>query len=301
MIYQMGQGKEKQRLTSSAKMQEMGTWSTITTIATNEPVLDHVDAISSNTDAGRLRVFEVDVPKRALVDTSAPFKLRDLATNYGHVGDDYAGWLAKNHASIDHLVQRLQMKVIADLQATNNERFWVALTATLLAAAHIVSKRGYFPVDVKVFQAWLYGEFQRQRGQAVTTHVSLEQRAIDAVIDYADRHRDQIVVVDFATTRAQKDVGAVHVQPPIREFLALLAVQDKVLRVKKAAFRKWLYDQLEESPSELIAKLVELGSHEHKASVSAGIANTVNARVTVLDIDLKHPAFTPMLEDYDAE
>lgn len=301
LIYQMGQGKEKQRLTSSSKMQEMGTWSTITTLATNESVLDHVDAISSNTDAGRLRVFEVDVPTRPLTDTTAPFKLRDLGTNYGHIGDDYAAWLARNHDQVDHLVQKLQMKVVKDLSATNNERFWIALCAVLLAAALIVNKRGYMKVDMKVFETWLYGEFQRQRGQAVTVQVSLEQRAIDAVIDYADKFRDQIVVVDHATTRAQKDVGAVHVQPPIREFLALLAVQDKILRVKKASFRKWLYDQLGESPTELIAKLMELGSNEHKASVSAGIANTVNARVTVLDIDLKHPAFMPMLEDYDAE
>jgi len=42
-----------------------------------------------------------------------------------------------------------------------------------------------------------------------------------------------------------------------------------------------------------------LGATEHKASVSAGVANTVNARVTVLDIDLNNPAFQPVLEDYD--
>ena len=167
-------------------------------------------------------------------------------------------------------------------------------TGPLSELCEALGDRGYGHVREQRFLG-------RQRGQAVTVQVSLEQRAIDAVIDYADKFRDQIVVVDHATTRAQKDVGAVHVQPPIREFLALLAVQDKILRVKKASFRKWLYDQLGESPTELIAKLMELGSNEHKASVSAGIANTVNARVTVLDIDLKHPAFMPMLEDYDAE
>jgi hypothetical protein len=300
LIYSLTQGRGKSRLSADAKMREVGTWATINTLATNESVLDHVDHVSTNTDAGRLRVFEVDVPVRSMRDTTAPFKLRDLAHNYGHIGEDYAAWLAKNHAAVDQLMQKMLVKVTTDLNASNNERFWTALCTSLIVAAHIVNKRGYVAIDVPAFQDWLYREFQRQRGDAVGVQMPVEQRALDAVIAYADTFRDQIVVVDHATTRAQKNVGAVHVQPPIREFLALLAVQDKVLRVKKAAFRKWLYEKLEESPSELIAKLIELGSKEHKASVSAGIANTVNARVTVLDIDLKHSAFQPMLEDYDA-
>ena len=299
LIYQMGQGKEKSRLSASSKMQEMGTWSTITTLATNESVLDHVDAISSSTDAGRLRVFEVDVPKRALTDTSAPFKLRDLANNYGHIGEQYAAWLAKNHNQVDHLVQQLQMRVVKDLKATNNERFWIALAAVLLAASLLANRLGYIKTDTNAFRKWLYAEFERQRGQATVRHVPLDQRAVENVLDYADKFRDQMLVVDHATTRAQKNVGQIHVQPPIKEFLGLLAIKDKVLRVKKAAFRSWLYEQQQESPSEIIAKLVELGANEHKASVSAGVANTVNARVTVLDIDLSNTAFAALLEDYE--
>lgn len=299
MVFQLGQGKEKSRLTANAKMQEMGTWSTITTIATNEPVLDHVDAIANNTNAGRLRVFEVTVPARKLKDASVPFKLRDLANNYGHVGEDYAAWLARNHAGVDSLVQRLQAKVIKDLHATNDERYWVALAAVLLAAAHIAAQRSYIKINVADFQAWLYQQFQAQRVEAGAQYVPLEQRAIDSVIDYADKVRDQFLVVDHATTRAQKNVGQIHIQPPIKEFLGLLALKDKVLRVKKASFRNWLYETQRESPSEVIEKLLELGAHEHKASVSAGIANTINARVTVLDIDLSHIAFAPVLEDYE--
>jgi Domain of unknown function (DUF927) len=299
MVFQLGQGKEKQRLTSSSKMQEMGTWSTITTIATNEPVLDHVDAVANNTNAGRLRVFEVTVPARKLKDPTVPFKLRDLASNYGHVGADYAAWMAKNHKAVDNLVQKLQATVIKDLNATNDERFWVALSAVLMAAAHIANKRGYATIDIAAFKAWLYQQFKLQRQEAGEQYVPLEQRAVDSVIDYADKMRDQFLVVDHATTRAQKNVGQIHVQPPIREFLGLLALKDKVLRVKKASFRSWLYETQKESPSEVIEKLLTLGSKEHKASVSAGIANTVNARVTVLDIDLSHASFAPVLEDYD--
>lgn len=301
MVFQLGQGKEKQRLTASAKMQEMGTWATITTIATNEPVLDHVDAIANNTNAGRLRVFEVDVPVRKLDDNTVPFKIRDLAHHYGHIGEDYAAWIAKNHEGVDSLVQRLQSKVVKDLNATNDERFWVALTAVLIASAHIVNLRKYVSFDIKAFQSWLYGQFHAQRAGAGVQYVPIEERVISAVVDYADKMRDQFLVVEYATSRSQKEVGQIFIQPPIREFLGLLAIKDKVLRVKKAPFRDWLYENQKESPTEIIEKLKTLGAAEHKASVSAGIANTVNARVTVIDINLQHPAFQPILEDYDTE
>lgn len=301
MVFQLGQGKEKQRLTASAKMQEMGTWSTITTIATNEPVLDHVDAIANNTNAGRLRVFEVDVPVRPLQDNTVPFKIRDLAHHYGHIGEDYAAWLAKNHEDVDSLVQRLQAKIVTDLHATNDERFWVALAAVLLAAAHITNRRKYVSFDIPKFQSWLYAAFRSQRGGAGQQYVSIEERVVSAVIDYADRMRDQMLVVEHATSRAQKEVGQIFIQPPIREFLGLLAIKDKILRLKKAPFRDWLYENQKESPTEILDKLKTLGATEHKASVSAGIANTVNARVLVIDIDLQHAAFGPILGDYDTE
>jgi hypothetical protein len=301
MVFQLGQGKEKQRLTSNSKMQEMGTWSTITTIATNEPVLDHVDAIANNTNAGRLRVFEVDVPVRKLTDATVQLRLRELNSNFGHVGEDYAAWLAKNHKDVDKLIQQLQLKVVKDLKATNDERFWVALAASLIAAAHLANRRGYVKFDIPKFQAWVYEQFHKQRGESAQQYVPIEERVVSAVVDYADKMRDQFLVVEYATSRAQKNVGLILIQPPIREFLGLLAVKDKILRVKKSAFRDWLYENQKESPTEVIEKLKQLGTHEHKASVSAGIANTVNARVTVLDIDLKHSAFASILEDYDTE
>jgi hypothetical protein len=228
-----------------------------------------------------------------------PFKLRDLANNFGHIGEDYAAWLARNHRGVDQLVQRLQATAIKELNATNDERYWVALTAALIAAAHIANRRGYVNFDIEKFKGWLYGEYKNQRKNAGAQYVPIEQRVIESVIDYADKMRDQFLVVERATTRSQKNVGQILIQPPIREFLGLLAIQDKILRVKKAAFRDWLYESQKESPSEIIEKLKALGAHEHKASVSAGIANTVNARVTVLDIDLTHPAFAPVLEDLD--
>lgn len=295
-IFQLGQGKEKQRMNSHAKMQEMGTWATMTTIATNEPILDHIDHIVGNTNAGRLRVFEVEVPVRPLQNTQVPFLLQELNGNFGHVGEDYAKWLAKNAPAVRLLVQKTQELVTNELEATNDERFWVALATVLLVAGMIASKRGYVQVDSKQFKRWLYGEFKRQRGLAGKEYEPLQDRARNAVIEFAEKHRDQLIVTDHASSKGKPNVGVVYVQPISKEIVGLIARKDRTFRVKRDVFRDWVYKALRDSPTDIIDHLVKTGAQVRRASVTAGLANTLDARVTVLDINLNDPSFNDILE-----
>ena len=297
MLFQLGQGKEKQRLTSNAKMQEMGTWATITTVATNEPVLDHVDAIAGNTNAGRLRVFEIDVPVRSLPDLTVSRKVRDLEDNYGHVGEDYAVWLSHNHAKLDALVPRMQQQVAKDLNATNDERFWVALVAVLLVAAHIAHQRRYITIDPASFKDWIYTQFRSQRGEVVKQFLPPSQRAISFVIDYIEKFRDQMIVVDHVTTRSQKSFGTVHHVPEMREFLGMIAVKDRKLRLKKAPFNEWVYMVKRDSPSSILEQLYKLGAHDTKSSMAISASTASITRVAAIDIDLNHPALTSILTE----
>lgn len=299
MLFQLGQGKEKQRLTSNAKMQEMGTWATITTVATNEPVLDHVDAIAGNTNAGRLRVFEVNVPVRPLQDLSVSRKIRDLEEHYGFVGEEYAIWLAHNHAKLDVLVPRMQQQVAKDLGATNDERFWVALTAVLLVAAHIANQRGYMTIDNAAFKEWLYTQFKAQRGDVVKQFLPPTQRAVGFVIDYIEKFRDQMIVVDHVTTRSQKSFGTVHHVPELREILGMIATQDKILRLKKAPFSEWVYTIKRDSPSTVLDQLYKLGARDHKTTMAVGASTASIARVSTIDIDLTHASLAPILMESD--
>lgn len=296
MIFQLGQGKERARLTSSAKMQDMGTWATMITVATNEPILDHIDHVITNTNAGRLRVFEVTVPQRQLTNVELPFKLKELDVNHGHLGHEYAKFLARNHTTVRQLVQDMQRKVVADLQASNDERFWIATVSTLLLAAMICNKQGWLTVDLPAFRRWLYAEFHRQRGTVAKTYLPLDQKAIQAMLQFSAEMRDGIAVVDHLTTRTSKSVGAIHIQPVRGEIIGVLALKDRRFRVKKSSFASWVYSKLKDSPSEIVAQLLAAGAVETRASVTAGIVNTLDARVYALEFDLTNPNFAPLLE-----
>jgi hypothetical protein len=295
MIFQLGQGKERSRLTSATKQQEMGTWATMITVATNEPVLDHIDHVVGNTNAGRLRVFEVDVPTRPMKDPDLPFKLKELDSNHGYLADVYAEFLAKNHTHVQKMVEKMQATVVRDLAASNEQRFWVACVAALLLAGMIANKKGWLTFDQAAFKEWLYTEFRKQSGAVNQVYTSHSNRSVEALNQFLEEHRDAIIVTDHLTTRAQKTPGVIHIQPIKAEIIGVMAVKDKRVRVKRTAFSNWIYGKMKDSPRVMIDSLVAMGAVEVKASVTAGLANTLDMRVQAIEFDLTHPSLSHFL------
>jgi hypothetical protein len=292
MIFQLGQGKERSRLTSSTKQQEVGTWSTMITVATNEPVLDHIDHVTGNTNAGRLRVFEVDVPTRPMVDPTLPWKLKELDQNHGYIADLYAEFLAKNHVALRGMVEKMQTRVSKELGATNDQRFWVAAVCTLLMAASIATKKGWLAVDFEDFKAWLYREFRKQSGAVASTYKTSDMRAVNMFGQFCDEHRDALVVTDHLTTRTQRSPGAIHVQPMKSEIVGCIGIKDQRIRIKKSLFTAWIYNKAKDSPRVVVENLIAAGAVETKGSVTAGLANTLDLRVATLELDMNHPSLS---------
>lgn len=301
MIFQLGQGKEKSRLTSSIKMQEMGTWNTLITMASNERVNDHMDQIAGNTNAGRLRVFEVTMPEIQGGDERVNNELtRDIAAlgqNYGHAGQRYAKYLATNGSSVQELVHKLQDKVVKDLAADPEERFWVAFVAAQLAAAMLVNQLGILNVDLKRFQNWLYMEMKLQRSGSKATFLPPADNAVSLLLRYIDEHRDGMLVTEFMSAKGAAPYGSILIQPKDKEILILKAHNDNKVRLKVQNFRTWLYNEQGYAPSPILAELVKTGGvTRSRGSVTAGLANTTNSQTDCLNVDLSHSSFAVRLE-----
>lgn len=297
MIFQLGQGKEKARLTSAVKQQEMGTWETMIIMATNERIVDHVDHIVRSSDAGRMRVFEIQLPKIAGgANASVGRDVERLTDNYGHVGQQYAKYLAANHGTVSKLVHTLQDKVVRDLKAAPEERFWTAFVASQLTAANLVNHIGIVQIDIPKLQQWLYSEFLSQRVGAGRNYMQPQEAAINAVLQWAEFHRDQLVVTEFAG--GKKGYGLVTTVPMSKEIVGLIARKDGKLRIKESHFKAWVYSALQHSPTVLIGQLTTLGlASLKKASVTAGTANSTSARFPVIEVDLTNSAFAKLIEE----
>ena len=297
MIFQISQGKEKSRLTAAVKQQEMGTWQTMAVLATNERIADHMDRVVKESDAGRCRVFEVQVPKiKGKTDNAIQRKIAKLEHSYGQVRQQYAKFLAANRTTIEKLVHAMSDRVVKDLNATPEERFWVAFVTVELAAARIVNAQGYLKIDIDTFQAWLYAEFMKQRQGISRNVLSMADAAVDCVLRFVDVNREYTLVTEHGGGGA--GYGAVLIQPlgnkPVK---ILMAKKDHKLRFTEREFKQWLVNQ-GRSPSIVFNELDRSGSvRRKKASISGGLANTTNARYPCFEVDLTKPAFAGLLED----
>lgn len=286
LVFQLGQGKERSRLTSRVEAQKSGTWQTLMVVASNESVYDHVQHMVSNTNAGVLRVFEADMRSVPAFDMGINTRVANLDRDYGHVGLEYAKWLAANNDKVGNHVRSALEKFNSALHASSDERFWVAAVTALYVGAALSVRLGYTSIDLGSFKQWLLQSFRTMRLRYSDLNLGLEVRSLSLLLEFFDKHRDQIAVIDHLPTQG-RCAGASHNAQPLRgEVVGCIAIKDSAVRVAVAAFREWLYNYKSETPTAVITELQAQGAKKLKGRVTFGVGHTVGRRQQVLDIPL---------------
>lgn len=299
LMFQVSQGKERSRLKSNITAQHVGTWNTLITVASNESITDHVRHLVHGTDAGLLRVFEVTVPylqRKKDIDADSAA----LDKNFGHIGTEYAEYLVSHLDGVLTLLEKVKQKFSSRVSADSAERFWVATCSSLITGALLANKLGFTSVNIPEFSDWLAEEFLRSRAEQTMDFDPIEVRAKKYIFQFLDIHKDQIVVFDHLSGKGVASVGTLHSQIPKGEILGVYAIEDKKVRIKRAPFVAWVYEFHREPHTRLIESLKTQGCFERKASVSVGVAGSVQARAPVLDIPLDDPMFNDVLDHMSA-
>lgn len=295
LVFQIGQGKEKSRLKSDTSTQDMGTWQTLITVASNESIVDHIQQASKGTDAGLVRAFEVTVPPLGSLSIDIKTMTSTLNQNFGHVGPEYAEYLVNNFSTVKAMVDSIDKKLHEKFQTHASERFHMAVLVTLITAAHLANKLGHTNIDLAQFQRWLLSEFEANRLHQRTKYVPLERRAIDCLFDFVNEHCDNILQVDYLTRRGRSNPGVLHFQPQRGAIVGVLAREDHALRIHKSKFTDWVYTRKSEMPTRILDELKRHGADEVRASVTMGVKG-VDARVYALEIELDNPVFSDLLD-----
>jgi hypothetical protein len=297
VIFGLGQGSEKKRLDSNARTQKSGYWDTLVTTASNLRITDHIDQIIRDTNAGRARVFEVEmppVPAGGMASTEFDWALKALESNYGGIGESFAKYLATNEGAIRELVRGNQQAFADELNSAPLERYWLAFIACAFTACQLVNALGYFTIDEDDFRDWLKAQFVKQRTACGTAHVAPTEGALAQLFRFVDEHRPNTLVTDIMPAKGRSHM--ILVQPVDKEIIVLKASADNMIRVKESSFKKWLYMSQGVSSSAVITELTRCGAVQtRKASITAGLANASDARITVLEIDLSHTAAKAVL------
>tara|TARA_R110002167_G_scaffold117114_2_gene292798 strand:- start:5215 stop:7941 length:2727 start_codon:yes stop_codon:yes gene_type:complete len=280
MIFQLSQGKERSRLNVDITQRATGTWRTMFVVATNSSLRDHADVIDTHTTASKLRIFEVEVPTISDEETLDIFP-PDLHNNYGHIGVEYAKYLASNASYVEAVVKKAQAYLTKKLDVKQDERFWLATTSTLLAAAIISSKLGYTKVDPKAFGEWLINEYRKSRA-CLHREDAPKRRSWDWVTEYLASHSGQMVVTDHLSGRDKKGFGNILYEPKHGTIIGTEG--GNRIRLMRKSFSVWLYKQGAD-PTAIIKLLKIDGAVETRAQYTGGTQGQANSRVWCVEFD----------------
>ena len=288
MIFQMTGGKERSRLSANVELRETGSWSTILTVASNESIADHAEYAAKDTEAGRVRVFEITVPTitETEMDRSINSKMIEVASNYGVVGEEYAKFLVDNQEAVGGIVTKLYEKLSVDLLRDNSERFWLTSVTVLLAAAMLTNKLNLTEIDLSSFKAWLVEQMESQRRESSDAFGSGPDHAIEVVLSFLNKFRSQVLVCERLPTKT--GVGRTINTPVNNEIVATIATLDNGIRIKYDLFRQWMYDNTLGSPSMVINELkLAYNAQDKRANLTGGAGFTLNHnRTRVIELRL---------------
>jgi len=305
MTFQIAQGKEKSRLNQHAQMKEPGHWQTLVVSASNDSLIDHVTQQTSTTLAGLYRIFEYTVKPAAvgaagIVDVSeATIRLSKLNNNYGAVGAKYAAWLGHNFKQIEADMALLSKQIAVETSATQEERFWISLIATIVLGARYATRLGYAVFDESSLKAFMLTSLANMRSlrgqQTVDMTKAINVSSIMASFLKDMQRENKILKTDRIHVAAGRppaptSPNAIKVISPsdvsrLNGIVVHIGQNDKLMRISSTAFGEWLKKQ-NKSRHLLMEGLAAAMTITHVVGFLGGGTGLAFAKENLIQIDL---------------
>lgn len=298
MIFAMGQGKGKGRLTASAEAREVSAFSTMLIIASNSSLMSYINDHVKTTSAGVNRIFEVPIatvinPPGMIVQGEAQRINGGLSDNYGSAGAVYAQYLGHNVSKVKAAVAAVMDDFEAKLGATRDERFWVVTLATLVLGATYSNHLGLTTIDVAGMTAYLFERFKKNRSFRTGSTVDIDKpdNALRYVQDFFNVNTEKVLMTDRVWTQASRPPAHFAVVERAgrlmdKGIVVRLATGDAIIRISLAAFSTWLRKERGVQKDLVLTSLLQVpNTRRLKASLSSGTRHN-QAREEVLELDL---------------
>lgn len=141
-IFSMSEGQGKERMESGANKERENTtyWNSIALFSSNTIVTDFLDVRKHSSQGEMMRVLEW-LPSKKIVWADNEHKIvQSLKDNYGCAGHAYAQWLVNNEDTAKQVLATITENLRAEFEFSNDERFWLAGCAALVAGGVLAGK-----------------------------------------------------------------------------------------------------------------------------------------------------------------
>ena len=293
-VFRLSQGREKARLNSSIQQRRTGEWETMLVIASNDPLKDHILQTVGNSDAGVARVFELraePIPADGMSDGAARHFYGRLKANYGHAGAMYAEWLSRNQDQAVALVQQLDNGLSTKMNTQQDERFWVATIASLIAGAQIATDLSACQFNMPAFKRYLVSKLLSMRTVKKEEYSNPLDRSLGLVSRYMHEKKEFIV---RARKMPQRGANEILLDSDKHPAVIRIGFDDKIIRLLLDDFEAWYYKKDGSGQSHIIENLLLAGAKRSRGAVDTGTPGGIGGRFRCLDIPFNTQIFSSL-------
>lgn len=288
-VFQVTQGKDRERADRSARTIAAQTWHTMLVVTSNESIFDLTANSTGASDAGVYRIFELFVgdDERPKKDQRIAGMVSELQTNYGKAGEEYAAYLARNLSLVRRTVEKVKLKVEGHFNDEPAERFWVATMTSIIAGAMLANASGLTAFDIPKLWKYMQEQFVKLRARVGASRLTTDPKEL--IVSYQLQHMHERLVVDKLRMGpgGRYDPQLIGNYSNLKKIVYQIGKEQGIMRVNKSDFIRWLHKTRGLRLSGEIAANFrnELGMKETKAILGAGTSYAVG-RAVCLDFNV---------------
>ena len=236
LIYAISQGRARHRMERDANRMRtnLSSWRTMLLTNSNASISAKLAKVKARPDGELMRLLEIHVDRLYVPDADELFD--KMFKNYGVAGEKYAAWLVKNRDHLMALYDKQKKAIYDKIGKAMQERYWVAVAATILAAGKVAQHLGLHDIDMVNLEKWVIDYLTGQR-EEVRNEVVMANNLIG---EFLMENTNSILVVG---ERINPITGSNAIMPRSHKLVARFELKDRLLFIAKKSFREYCVDR----------------------------------------------------------
>jgi hypothetical protein len=252
LVFSFTQGKGKSRLSRDSTQMPTNAYATMFTVASNHGIGTRMYSGTEGTEAGGLRIFEIQA---APVSSRIPGPLADqmmlaLSTNYGKAGAVYAKSIVEEKALVEKTLNDMSIVLDKAFSFDQKERFWRVAMTVLLTGATLANRLKLTTFNIPGMFKFLGDQLEIQRSK-LRSKADSTMSSAEAILGVMNQMMAEMRGKSMITTEFVPLLGAGG-RPPRQQLVDMdttklenvwihMGTLDGRIRLKQREFDNWLF------------------------------------------------------------
>lgn len=192
-----GQGKERMESGTNAERLNNTRWAATALLSSNTHIVDFLTGSREHSSEGELRrLLEFPLSNQLVWTAEQSETLRKLQKNYGVAGVAYIKWLVRNRDHAIAVMDKVLQKVEERFNMSNDERFWTAGVASIIAGIQLANEAGVVKIKLEPIVDYLKTIVASMRAMVRASY----RQADDVLFTFISRNYSKFVTISKTKT-----------------------------------------------------------------------------------------------------